>query len=176
MVALCYFCRLMQRIGKITGIHGLGGEIVLHHQLKRNTRFDQWDCLMVELNPGSYIPFFIQDIRSTMPDECICKLEEINNREEAKLVLNKPVYSSINYSVDTVVNHTLQQYKGFVVYDGDLEVGPVLDTIVSTLNPMFVVLYQGREVLLPSSHELIRQVQQAERKIIMDLPEGLLDL
>ena len=82
----------MQFIGKVTGIHGLKGEVTFSHQLKRNTRFSQWDCLMVELNPGSFIPFFIESIKSIANDECICKLEEINNRDEAKLILNKFVY------------------------------------------------------------------------------------
>lgn len=166
----------MQLIGKITGIHGLGGELVFHHQLKRNTRFGQWDCLMIEINPGSYIPFFIQSIRNTTADECLCKLEEVNTRDEAKALLNKRIYSSIHYSVESGVQHDLQQYKGFVVYDGELEIGPVVDTIDSTLNPMFVVRYRERDILLPSSHELIRTIQQADRKIVMELPQGLLEL
>lgn len=166
----------MQLIGKITGIHGLGGEVVFHHQLKKNTRFSQWDCLMVEINPGSYIPFFIEQIKSTTHDECICKLEEINNRDEAKLLLNKRIYASINYTVESMAKLDLQQYQGYVVFDGEHEIGPITDTISSALNPMFVVSYQGREVLLPSSHELIRKIHQAERRIVMELPDGLLEL
>jgi len=166
----------MQLIGKITGIHGLKGEVTFSHHLKRNTKFSQWDCLMVELNPESYIPFFIDYIKSTTSDECICKLEEIQNRDEAKLVLNKNIYASINYSIETLTTLTLQQYVGFTIFNGEIEIGVVTDAVESTMNKMFVVNHQGHEVLLPSQQDLIEKIDVKAKTIIMKLPEGLLGI
>jgi len=166
----------MQFIGKVTGIHGLKGEVTFSHQLKRNTRFSQWDCLMVELNPGSFIPFFIESIKSIANDECICKLEEINNRDEAKLILNKFVYSSINYTIDAMNTINLQQYIGYTVHQGDQVIGEIIEAIESKMNNMFLVNYQGKDVLLPSQHDLIISTDTQKKIIHMNIPEGLLDL
>ncbi len=157
-------------------MHGLKGEVTFSHQLKRTTRFSQWDCLMVELNPGSYIPFFIESIKSIANDECLCKLEEINNRDEAKTVLNKLIYSSINYTVESINTINLQQYVGYMVHDGDVVVGEIAEAIESKMNNMFLVHYNGKEVLLPSQHDLIESIDRKNKIIHMNIPEGLLDL
>ncbi len=157
-------------------MHGLKGEVTFSHQLKRTTRFSQWDCLMVELNPGSYIPFFIESIKSIANDECLCKLEEINNRDEAKTVLNKLIYSSINYTVESINTINLQQYVGYMVHDGDVVVGEIAEAIESKMNNMFLVNYNGKEVLLPSQHDLIESIDRKNKIIHMNIPEGLLDL
>jgi len=167
---------MMDHIGKITGIHGLKGEVTFNHQLKHGTKFAQWDCLFVELNPGSFIPFFIESMNSISDEECICKLEEINNRDEAKLVVNRPIYSSINFTVESVAVSTLQQYVGFMIIHEGEEIGKITDAIESTMNSMFVVDHQGKEVMLPSQKELIKKIEQKERRIHMIIPDGLLDL
>ncbi len=166
----------MQFIGKITGIHGLKGEITFSHQLKKNTKFTQWDCLMIELNPGSFIPFFIESIKSIATDECICKLEEINNRDEAKIILNKFVYASINYTVEANATNNLQQYLGYMVYDGDEKIGEIIEAIENKMNNMFLVNYNGKEVMVPSQHDFIASTDSKKKIIYMNLPEGLLDL
>jgi len=166
----------MELIGKIIGIHGLKGEITFSHHLKKNTRFNTWDCLMIEINPNSYIPFFIEDIKSSSATECICKFEEINSREDAKSILNKLIYSSINYTIESIKTINLQQYLGYHIYDGDQLIGEIIEAIENKMNNMFLVNYQGKEVLLPSQHDLIKAIDTKNRTIQMIIPEGLLDL
>ena len=166
----------MDHIGKITGIHGLKGEVTFSHHLKRGTKFTHWDCLLVELNPGSFIPFFIEYINSVSPEECICKLEEINTRDVAKLVLNKLIYSSVNYSVDSIRTESIQQYVGFKVYDGNQDIGEIIDAVESKMNSMFVIDHQGKEVMIPSQQELIERIDRKAKIIHMNIPDGLLDL
>jgi ribosomal 30S subunit maturation factor RimM len=44
------------------------------------------------------------------------------------------------------------------------------------MNNMFLVNYQGKEVLLPSQHDLIISTDTQKKIIHMNIPEGLLDL
>ena len=166
----------MQLIGKISGIHGLKGEITFYHQLKKNTRFATWDCILIEINPKSYIPFFIASIKSISSDECICKFEEINTRDEAKKIVNKTIYSSINYHVEIKDDTGLQQYLGYQIYDGENFIGEIIDAVETKMNNMFVINYNDREVLLPSQKELILSIDKTNKKMVMNIPEGLLDL
>ena len=172
-----YFWLLhMDHIGRITGIHGLKGEVTFSHHLKRGTKFTQWDCLMVELNPGSFIPFFIETINSLSPEECICKLEEINNRDEAKLVLNKLIYTSVNYSVESVRTESIHQYIGFKVVDADVDIGEIVNAVEAKMNSMFVIDHHGKEIMVPSQQELIERIDRKGKIIHMNIPDGLLDL
>jgi 16S rRNA processing protein RimM len=166
----------MNLIGKIIGIHGLKGEVTFHHHLKKNTRFNTWDCLMIELNTNSYIPFFIESIKSISTEECICKLEEINNRDEAKLILNKSVYASINYEIESIKTTNLQQFVGYSIYANETLIGEIIEAIENKMNNMFLIHYQGKEVLLPSQPELIKMIDHKKKMIVMDIPDGLLEL
>lgn len=170
------YLRHMQRIGKITGTHGLKGEVSFSHQLKRGCSFDQWDCLMVEINPESYIPFFIEEIRRISDDECICKLEELNSRDEAKAISQCNIYTSINYQIENRTIDNIRDWIGFEVIDHGKKLGTIHDAIDSKWNQMFVMNYNGKEVLIPSQPAFIESINAKERIIYMTLPEGLLEL
>lgn len=166
----------MQQIGKITGAHGVHGEISFIHQLNPKSRFNQWDCLMVELNPGSFIPFFIESIKSIADDECICKLEEIHNREEAKVLGGKNIYASPNYNIQLKVENKLSKYKGYIVFENEIMIGEIIDTVEGNMNDMFLVVYQGKEILLPAQKNLMLNINTTNKTIQLHIPEGLLDL
>ena len=76
----------MTLIGKITSAHGVKGDIVLSHQLPLDFDTNLLDAIMIELNPKSYIPFFIKEMKETHDDEMVLTLEEIDNRDDAKKI------------------------------------------------------------------------------------------
>lgn len=164
------------RIGKITGPHGVDGTLSFTHALRKNTRFDQWDCLLVELHPGSYIPFFIESIRSISDTECLCKFEELDSREAARALANKNIYPSVNFTVEDVIKPGIRRQIGFMVYDGDRMIGEVIDVIEGGQNEMWVVQYGDKEVLIPSQADWVEFIHPGNKMIKMNLPEGLLDL
>ena len=46
----------------------------------------------------------------------------------------------------------------------------------STINTLFVVDYQGEELLVPAQEEFIIDIDQKHKVITVDLPEGLIAL
>lgn len=56
------------------------------------------------------------------------------------------------------------------------EIGPLLDVIERPKQPLLVVLYQEKEVLIPLAEDFIDSVDESKQLIYMHLPEGLLDL
>lgn len=165
----------MQLIGKITGVHGLKGEVRLHHQLQK-TNFSHWDCVLIEVNPESYIPFFIRSIQSAGTNDAILAFEEIQHREDAKQIIHKNVYSSPNYTIVQKEETGFSQFIGFTIWDEGTAIGLVLEVIENTMNTMFVVLYLNKEILIPVQDDLITSIHLEEKKIIMNLPEGLLEM
>ncbi|MBP6624732.1 MAG: 16S rRNA processing protein RimM [Chitinophagaceae bacterium] len=166
----------MQLIGKIIGSHGLKGEITLSHQLKKNTSFKDWDCLMIEIHPKSYIPFFIEEIRQISDDECLCKLEEINDRESTKQITQCNAYTSINYTIQNRNIDNLKDWIGYQITDNNKLLGTIEDVIDSKWNQMFIINSNGKEILIPSTPAFIDSIDKTKQVIYMNLPEGLLDL
>ena len=41
----------MQRIGKIVAAHGIKGDVLISHDVLPPLKLDQWDCMLIELNP-----------------------------------------------------------------------------------------------------------------------------
>lgn len=166
----------MQLIGKIIGSHGLKGEITLSHQLKKNTSFKDWDCLMIEIHPKSYIPFFIEEIRQISDDECLCKLEEINDRESTKQIVQCNAYTSINYTIQNRNIDNLKDWIGYQIIDNNKPLGVIEDVIDSKWNQMFILNIHNKEILIPSTPAFIESIDKSKKVINMNLPEGLLDL
>ena len=54
--------------------------------------------------------------------------------------------------------------------------GEVTDVDTSTINTLFVVDYQGEELLVPAQEEFIIDIDQKHKVITVDLPEGLIAL
>lgn len=165
----------MQRIGKINKSHGVKGEIIISHNIIIPTKKISWDAFMIELNPNSFIPFFIEEIRIANDKELICKFEEINSREEVNELLNKNVYASPNFKVEQHLND-FSTLVDFIIYDNDEKIGNITSILSHGKIELFEVNYQDKEILIPAQKELILKIDVENNIVYMNLPEGLLDL
>ena len=76
----------MKEIGKIVSVHGVEGDIVISHLITNINSVKNLSVLMLEVWKESYIPFFIDQVKSVSHDDMIIKFEEIHSREEAKKI------------------------------------------------------------------------------------------
>ena len=166
----------MIRIGKIVKIHGVKGHVLFEHSLKESSDFDQWDALMIELLPTSYIPFFIEEVREFADNHLLVKLEEINSPEEAKSILQKDVFASPNIEIEEdEVETDILSLIGFTLYDGESKVGIIDNLLNPNLSPLFILNEdKENEILIPANEELIVSIDLSKKEIIMELPEGLI--
>ena len=54
--------------------------------------------------------------------------------------------------------------------------GEVVDVDTATVNTLFIVEREGEELLVPAQEEFIRWIDQQQKLITVELPEGLLNL
>lgn len=166
----------MQRIGKIVAAHGIQGDVIIAHDAVAPLHLNTWDCLLVELHPQSYIPFFIEEIHESGQEELICKFEEIPNREASHPLLNKAVYTSINFTVKLKTEEGYGQFIGFEIYDKGQAVGQIQEVLDGAAQVLFKIQSSGRDILIPVVESFIEQIDSKKKIIFMNLPEGLLDL
>ena len=66
---------------------------------------------------------------------------------------------------------------GFLILDQTIgEVGPIDEVLEMPQQEMAFLKFKGREVLIPLNEELIVSVDEKNRTVLMDLPEGLLEM
>lgn len=108
----------------------------------------------------------------------ILKLKEVRTLEEAEKL--KDFYLKIpdQEAVELPEGHYfLHDIIGLEVYTVEGEyLGNIEDIITTGGNDIYCV-YQGKkEILVPATHEVVKEIHLEEKKMIVELLEGLLDL
>ena len=163
--------------GRIRKPHGIQGEV----QLIANPAFiksiETGIPLFIDID-GQRVPFFIEELKPVSDDQVILKFEFVNRIEEARAICGYDVYSEHQSGVSDISNlHDLHAVKGYSAHDhlvGSL--GMVLSFVDNDLNPMLIVDYQGRELMVPAAKEIITGINHKEKTIHFNLPEGLSSL
>ncbi len=166
----------MIRVGKIVAAHGLKGSLILTHVVGEADWLKQDDVLFLELNNGSFIPFFVTGVRIAAQDEYIIGFEDVDTVEDARRLIGKQVY--VREDIITAVRaDSPLLWIGFNVVDREKgSIGLIEDVLQTGHQWLARLTYQGREVLIPLIDPMIVDVNIRNKFIRMDLPDGLLDL
>lgn len=165
-----------EKIGVIRSAHGLKGDLMISHHLEEANDFNTWDALMIELNPGSYIPFFIEEIERLNDQDLLCKVEEINSREEAIGLNGKNVYTSPHYHVKLKKENSWEALIGYQVIHEGKNIGTIHSIVNLSMNMLFQIDLNGKEILVPATEEFILEMDPKKKIITMQLPDGLMEL
>lgn len=167
----------MQLIGKILSTHGVKGQVIFEHTLKNYSDFISWDALLIELLPGSQIPFFIEDIKKQQDNSCLVKLEEYDAPEATHEIMGKNVYLSPNIDASKIDTPTVaDSFIGYTLFSDEKEVGRVDNILNPKTNPLFIIHEDtDNELLIPANEELILEIDIKAKKIVLEIADGLLD-
>src|ERR1700676_3025822 len=80
------------KIGKLVGVHGLKGELVLKHSLGKKTSLKGLQAFFIEEKKNSFLPWFIESARIKNDEEVFLKLEGIAKREDAMKLVRKEIW------------------------------------------------------------------------------------
>ena len=162
------------RIGTITKPHGVNGEVVFQFT---DDIFDRVECdyLICKLD-GILVPFFMEEYRFRSDDNALVKFVDIDTQERAAELTGCDVYFERERAEqDEDAELSFAQIVGFEIVDetSDKSVGKIAFVDDSTDNTLFE-LEDG--MLIPVAEEWIKEIDNNNKKIIMALPEGLIDL
>jgi 16S rRNA processing protein RimM len=164
-------------LGKITGTHGLDGNVVLYHHQGKLNGLKQLKHIFIELKRESYIPFFIEQIRVDNDSELFLKLEEVDTVEEAKAISGKAVYLSTAQYEQLKPKDKDINFVGFEVWDEAAgKLGKVAHLFETPGQLLATVEVRGKEAIVPLNEQTIRSVDIAAKTLKLCLPDGLLDI
>ena len=166
------------KIGKLTKTHGLKGEINFQFTDDVWERADA-DYLICEID-GILVPLFIEEYRFKSDSTALVKFEDLDTADAVQFLVNCEVFLEKKYHEEYGEDEvSLNYFIGFTMLDGDsgTEIGIITDIDDNTENWLFIVTRpDGSEVMIPAHEEFISEIQQENKRMVMDLPLGLLDL
>lgn len=166
------------KVGRLGRTHGLQGELKV---LIDDQFFDEvveLDSLLINI-AGQQIPYFVEAWRS---GGGLVKLEEIDSKEAAALLQHKDIMvpDQLITSVPEASpegSTPFDQYVGWTIEDDALgTIGQIAGIVDLPEHYLAEVEYAGKTVMIPLHQDLISSTAEDQRTILMNLPEGLLDL
>lgn len=165
-------------IGQTKKTHGAQGEVKVEIKEQYLEDFAQADVVFIKIQ-GKPVPFFIENIRDA--GDLLLKLEEINSPTQAKEFTSKEIFlrvedvSSIEEEAEDKFNFA--EFTGFLLEGVEQGmIGKIIEVQQYPQQELALVNFQGREILIPLHPELVVQVNKKSKKLVLHLPEGLLDL
>ena len=163
-------------IGKIVAPHGVAGQIILEHALGKPIHFKGIDALFVEKNEGSFIPYFIQSATAKTDTITHLQIEGIQSREATSVLMSKKVWLPQDAFQKLVDKSSPLALLGYQVQQDGQDLGIIQEVIEQPHQLMVTILYKGQEAYIPLHEESLLGVDHAKKLVLVNLPDGLLDL
>ena len=161
------------KIGKLGKAHGIKGEISF---LFDDDVFDRMDAdyLVLDID-GILVPFFIEEYRFKTDSNALMKFEGIDSQEQARDLTGCDVFFPRDMVNEEEGDLSWASLVGFDLVDAETgkTIGKISSIDDTTINILFE-LEDGK--LIPASEELITDVDTKKQQIIINLPEGILEL
>ncbi len=159
--------------GKFLKPHGTKGEIGLEGD--SILLGEECDFVACDID-GILVPFFFETRRTKNSDTLIVKIERMESAEEVRFLTNREAYIPREWTEESEAL-SWSFFRGFIAVDENLgELGEITDIDESTINTLFVIDNDGEEILVPAQEEFITGIDQENREILFNLPEGLVTL
>ena len=167
-------------IGRYNKPHGVAGEISATVDVDIDV-LQALSCLISDVD-GIYVPFFVDACRPKAAETVLLTLDGIDNEREASRLVNHDIYALKNEfrheSEDADADgYPLDFFIGFELRDVDgTRLGDIVDVNEQTENAIFIIDRDGSELMVPASDDLIVEFDLDKKLMVMDVPEGILDM
>ena len=164
------------RIGTVLKTKGLKGELNAYIDFD-GTESIKFSTVFIE-TAGKLVPYFVSSIKYLQKNAAYLVLEDIDTIEKAALLVKKDLYLLNKLKPKKKKSEfTLKDLAGFTAVDVDEgELGQITSVeeyphqIIATVN------YKNCEVLFPLNEEIIMSIDVVKEILLVNLPEGLLDI
>ena len=164
------------KIGKLVSAFGLKGELILHHNLGKKTSLKGLQAIFIEEKKSAFIPWFIESTRIKSNEEIYLKLQDVNTREAAIKLAQKEVWLTETDFKKFSAKSSPINFLGYTIIEKEKELGTILEVIEQPHQLLCRIEIETKEVLIPLHEDTIIKIDQKKKQIIVDLPEGLLEI
>lgn len=164
-------------LGKIAKKFSFKGEVLIYLDTDEPELYENMESVFVEFNKN-LVPFFIDNSNLHKNDFLRVKFEDVDTEEDADSIMNCEVYLPLSMLPKLTGNKFyFHEVIGFEIEDKRLGVfGKIVSINDTTAQPLFEVLNGNVEMLIPMIDHFLVEIDRENKKVIMDLPEGLVEM
>ncbi len=166
------------KIGFFRKTHGVHGELVLEYEPEFEFSVEEATRFFVELE-GLLVPFFVSEngFRFKSSKSAILKFDWVNTEDYARRLVGSSVWLFNHEIILQEEEMTVSMFVDFVLEDEKLgEIGKITSVEDFSGNLVLNVDYNGSEVLVPFNEDFLILVDEEQKILKLNLPEGLIDL
>ena len=162
-------------VGILRKPHGLSGafSFILTRELKSLKKYPPHFFLEIK---GAFMPYFVSKIDLKDIFNGYINFEDVTKIEEARTLTNSELYLDEKV-VTTFFKKAADEYGfliGYTAFDKERELGPIVGILSHPAQILAEIDVNGTEVLIPLVDDLVLDIDRRKKKIIFDVPEGLI--
>lgn len=164
-------------LGKIAKKFSFKGEVLIYLDTDEPELYENMESIFVEYNKN-LVPFFIENSSFHKNDFLRVKFEDVDNEAEADAILNHEVYLPLSMLPKLEGNKFyFHEVIGFEIEDKRIGIfGKIVSINDTSAQPLFEVINGNVEILVPMIDQFLVTIDRENKKVIMDLPEGLVEM
>ena len=164
-------------LGKIVKKYSFKGELLVKLDTDDPSTYTKMESVFIDKNK-SLIPFFIE--RSSLHKSTLLrvKFEDIDSEEDADKLLKSELYLPLEFLPQLTGNKFYyHEIVGFEAEDLSFGLVGIVKGVNDTTNQAILEIDRnGSEILIPLIDDFIKSVDREQKKIILVVPEGLIDI
>lgn len=163
-------------LGKVLKVHGIRGKVKVAPFGETLEQLERGRTVYFRDPEQRWRPLVIEKVQR-QPKSLIISFRGVWNRDQAEVLRGKKIYLPVSQLPELEEGeYYYYQLIGLQVIDVHGEVLGKLTEIISTgSNDVYVVKKRDTEVLIPALESVIKEVNLHEKKMVVDIPEGLMD-
>ena len=164
------------KAGKLVAVHGLKGELVLKHELGKKSSLKDVKAIFIEDKKDSFLPWFVESTKIKSENETYLKLEGLETREIAAKLVQKEAWVTEEDFKRLSSKSAPANLLGYTIINNKERLSQILEVIEQPHQLLCRMELNEKEVLIPLNESFLKKVDHKKKEVIVELPEGLLDI
>ena len=162
-------------IGSIFRAHGVHGIIKVMVEPVFMDDLLELEAVFIE-SPKTPHPFFVKHVEAIADDMALLTLEEIDSKEKITPLLKCNIQAR-EEDVSAEEPEDWEDLDGYLLIDkNEGIIGPIEELIEMPHQILAQLHYKGKEILVPMHDDLIIEIDDQQRRVTMNLPEGFFEI
>jgi len=163
-------------LGYIAKAHRQKSELVLILDVDNPKDYKKLESFFIEIDK-ELVPFFIESIELKSHNKAFIRLQDIN-LDSAEFLAKRSVYLPLDQLPILGGNkfyfHEVIDFEVIDLIHGNI--GTIKDIIDIQPQSLLKISFKEKEILIPIVDDIIKNVDRDKRQIVVEAPEGLIDL
>lgn len=164
-------------LGKIIKVHGYGGSVMISPEQYLPEEIPDMEWVFIEIDEKP-VPFLVSSVKEHASGNIILKFDGYDSSEVMTEFTGCRIFISHEKIKDKKEIPAQAILTGFRLYDRSKNYIGLVQKVMSLPMQYMLVLHddEGNELLIPINEDWLIEMDEDEKTIIMDLPDGIIQI